>query len=623
MASRRYAIAARVPAVGRYRPTFSTPSHRRLFAAARTALAYVPFLLVLWVGLSVLAARGEALPGVHVGAVPVGGMDAVDARAAVARHYDAALGQPLRLVVDGRTWTPTAGELGFSVQFDGAIDDAIAYGREHEVLDGMLRAARLPEEAVVVPVNVAVDPAAFDAWLDRVERELGGAPVDAAVVIDGERIEATTAAAGDGIDRDAVRRAIAEQLVMSRPIAVETTRSPRQPDIATEEAVRATADVERLASEPLVLASGDETWELERATILSMIEVVPDAATPGALVVRPSAAAVDRVVAEIAGELDQDVRDARIRELDTHSKLVPSREGRTVDRAALSQALSQALVSGDRQIAIPLAATVEPKVTTDDVMRELGITDVIAVGDSNYAGSGSGRAHNVEQAARMIDGTLVEPGGTFSFNDAVGSLFSGEYRDAGSYIDGPGGQALGGGVCQVSTTVYRAVLAAGFPIVEWWPHFYRSPFYEQGGWEPGWDASITQFEADSVETSTDFRFDNPTDSWLLIRSSVTPDDELTVEIHGAPTGYDVWFDEPLVETVEWATDEVTITVDEELPPGTILPDQPAMDGLEVTVVRYVADADGEILSIDTFVSTYEAYGAVRRVSPDMEDDARD
>jgi hypothetical protein len=104
---------------------------------------------------------------------------------------------------------------------------------------------------------------------------------------------------------------------------------------------------------------------------------------------------------------------------------------------------------------------------------------------------------------------------------------------------------------------------------------------------------------------------------------VTPDDELTVEIHGAPTGYEVWFDEPEVETIAWATDAVTISVDPELSPGTILPDQPKMDGLQVTIVRYVSDADGDVISVDTFTSTYGAYGAIRRVSPDMEGSAWD
>ncbi len=618
MASRRYALADRIPAAGWHRDTFRIARSRRWLSVLRTVLAYVPFLLVLWVGLSVTVARGEALPGVYVGAVHVGGLDEVDARAAVDRHYNAMLAQPIQLVVDGKTWTPSAAELGFAVQPSGAIDRALAYGREYEVLDGVLRAARLPEEKIVVPVNVAIDGQAFDAWLDRIERELGGGPVDAAVVIDGDRIVVTSAATGQGIDRGVVRRSIAEQLVASRGVTLDIARSPADPTIPTEEAARVRETVERITAEPLSLVIEDEQWDIEPATLLTMIEVVPDAAAPSTLDVRAREGAVAKVVDAIAGEIERDARNGRIEHLATHSKLVPSRAGRTVDREALTTEIARAIESEQRAIVVPLDIT-EASVTTESLMRELGITDRIATGDSVYTGSGPGRAHNVELAASMIDGTLVEPGGEFSFNDAVGSLFTGEYLEAGSYIDGPNGMSLAGGVCQVSTTVFRAALTAGFPIVEWWPHSYRSPFYELGGWEPGWDASIVQ-DGNVPEASTDFRFVNPTDSWLLIRSSMTADDTLTVEIHGAPTGYEVWFDEPEVETVAWATDAVTVAVDHDLPPGTILPDQPKMDGLRVTVVRYVA-VDGDVISVDTFVSTYGAYGAIRRVSPDMEAEA--
>ncbi len=613
MASRRYAAAVRFPAAGWVQVTSVAGVRRSVMSVAKVALSWVPFLLVLWLALSVFAARGEALPGVHVGAVPVGGMDRAEARAAVDLHYTHALAQPIQLVVDGRTWTPSAAELGFSIQPEEAIEQAMTYGRDREMVNGVLRAAGMPEEPIALPVAVSIDAEVFDAWLDRIESELGDAPVDAAVTIDGDRIDVIEAVSGYGIDRDALQREIAQQLVVSSGISVEITRSPREPAIPTEQAVSARASVERLVAEPLLLVAGDESWNLAPATVLSMIDVAADG---NELFVRVDTGAVNATVDQVAGELDRSASDAAINDLDTHRKLVPSVEGRTVDREALGQAIHRALGSDEREIEIPFSIVV-PSVTTESLMAEFGISDVIATGDSVYVGSGAGRAHNVELAARMIDGTLVEPGGEFSFNDAVGSLFTGEYREAGSYIDGPNGQSLAGGVCQVSTTVFRAALMAGFPITEWWPHSYRSPFYELGGWDPGWDASIVQ-DGNLPGESTDFRFVNPTDSWLLIRSTVTTDDVLTVQIHGAPTGYDVWFDEPAIETVAWATDAVTISVDPELPPGTILPDQPRMDGLEVSVVRYVADADGEIVSVDTFVSTYGAYGAIRRVSPDME-----
>jgi vancomycin resistance protein YoaR len=176
---------------------------------------------------------------------------------------------------------------------------------------------------------------------------------------------------------------------------------------------------------------------------------------------------------------------------------------------------------------------------------------------------------------------------------------------------------MAGGVCQVSTTVYRAALEAGLPIVEWWPHSYRSPFYETGDWSPGYGASIVE-DGNAPEASTDFRFENTTGAWLLVRATASEDGNLRVELHGADPGYPVQFDEPIIEVIEQAPASVDVVVDAALPLGTVLPDQPAMDGLRVTAARHVYAASGQHIFTDTFVSSYRAYGAIRRVSPDME-----
>ncbi len=81
------------------------------------------------------------------------------------------------------------------------------------------------------------------------------------------------------------------------------------------------------------------------------------------------------------------------------------------------------------------------------------------------------------------------------------------------------GRDIGGGICQVSTTVFRAAFKAGLPITEWHPHRYRMSFYEQDDWPPGLDASILQPEGNPFGGG-DFQFDNPSDSYLLIESYV-------------------------------------------------------------------------------------------------------
>lgn len=613
---RRTAVYPTFPSLNR-EPSPGITRWRGFFRIPVITMVAVAVLAMLWIGGSVLLHRGDVLPGVHVAGVPVGGLNSAAAVESVDAHTAAIANQPITLTVDGKTWTPLPADLGFTFDTQSSVDAAMAYGRDHHVLDGVLRSSRLSGEPITVPLAVAADPATFDAYFDKIDRERDDAPINATVMIEDGKTWVMPAKSGERVDREAIRAEIAERIVTLQSISIEVSTTLQEPSIPTAEALRVQEVVYEMFENPLVLTHGDESWPLGKVEMASLLEVVPDPNNPGKLVVQARGEAVKSVVDTIADDIDGEVSDAWIQDLGTHSWLVPSQVGRAVDRTALASSIHDAFGQGERTVAVPVTAEVQPDVTTADVMRELGITGMIATGNSVYDGSGEGRAHNVEYASYRIDGTLVPPGGVFSFNDAVGSLFNGEYLDAGSYIDGPNGQSLAGGVCQVSTTVFRAALNAGFPIVEWWPHSYRSPFYELGGWGPGFDASIVQ-NLNAPELDSDFKFRNPTDAWLLVRSEVSADGELSVEILGADPDYAVHFDEPIVNVVEWATDDVSVTVDHELPNGTVLPDQPAMDGLEVTVVRRVYDANGDTVSTDTFVSSYGSYGAIRRVSPDME-----
>jgi vancomycin resistance protein YoaR len=315
----------------------------------------------------------------------------------------------------------------------------------------------------------------------------------------------------------------------------------------------------------------------------------------------------------LADQIDAPTADAWVEEFGTFNQLHPATHGRAVRREELAAALREAVAAGRRDIPVPIDQGEAPAVTTEALLADLGVTDLLAEGDSDFTGSDAARDNNVRLSAERIDGTLIPPGGEFSYNAAVGTLFDSGYLFADANIEGLGTNAEGGGVCQVSTTVFRAALRAGMPIVEWWPHSYRSPFYEQGGWSPGFDASIVQVYGDD-EAGTDFRFQNPTDGWLLVRSWVEGNG-LRVELRGTDPGYTVEFDEPVQEWGEGAPGP-EVEVDETLAPGEVAEDLPATDALTVTVVRRVLDADGNEVSVDSFVSPYRPRGALQRVGPE-------
>ena len=178
-----------------------------------------------------------------------------------------------------------------------------------------------------------------------------------------------------------------------------------------------------------------------------------------------------------------------------------------------------------------------PSVDSDN-LGDLGITTRLGRGDSSYAGSDYGRATNIGVGANLLNGTLIAPGATFSFNHSVGVISSDlGFVDARVIEAERIGVGVGGGICQVSTTVFRAALLAGLPISEWWPHAQRISFYERDGWGPGYDASILQPEYDPM-SGGDLKFDNSTGSWLLLESFVDGS-HVVVNIYGGETGWDV------------------------------------------------------------------------------------
>ena len=577
-------------------------------------LACLLFTVVL-LKTDTLGYQGKVYPGIRIADIAVGGLPEAVAREHVRTRTAALAERPITLSIDGRTLTPHLHDLGITYDVETTVDAAMGYRRDSGIPHEFAKAVPHGEGSVVIPLSIQFDADRFDAYLDEVQTKMGSGPRDATVAIKGIDVVVTSAEDGWTIDRTALKSALLDQINGLQPVTVTSSRQPHSAAITTEQATAVKRAIDQALAKPITLKLGSEQWTIAPEQMATSVQVKPDG--NGMLAATLDPTGVDAMVTTIAASVDAPATDAWVQDLGTHQWLVPATQGRRLRREDLAQSLVSSFSRGKHTVEIAITKNETPKVTTEALMAKMGITDLIATGDSVFTGSGAGRAHNVTEAAFLIDGTLVAPGGVFSFNDAVGSLFNGKFEDAGSYIDGPTGQSLGGGVCQVSTTVYRAALQAGLPIVEWWPHSYRTPYYEKGGWAPGYDAAIVQDAGDPAE-STDLRFENTTQSWLLVRAVATDDGTLGVELHGTSPGTSTQFDEPVIEVIERAPTSVTVVADAALPPGTVLPDQPATDGLRVTVVRHVHAADGQEISTDTFVSSYKATGAIRRVSPDMQ-----
>jgi vancomycin resistance protein YoaR len=242
-----------------------------------------------------------------------------------------------------------------------------------------------------------------------------------------------------------------------------------------------------------------------------------------------------------------------------------------------------------------------PDVTVSDV-NQLGVEELLGRGESTYRGSISQRKYNVSLGAKRINGVLVKPEEKFSFNENVGevSALTGFKK---AYVIRSGETVLddGGGVCQVSTTVFRAALNAGLPILERKAHSYRVAYYEQNS-KPGLDATV-------YSPSVDLEFLNDTPGYILVQTSIDESaSKLIVEIYGTSDG----------RVVELSVPRVWNVVE---PPDDLYIDDPILTPREIKQIEYKAWGakaafdwkvvrGSEVLQERTFYSSYRPWGAV-------------
>jgi len=277
--------------------------------------------------------------------------------------------------------------------------------------------------------------------------------------------------------------------------------------------------------------------------------------------------------------------------------------GRQLNITQAIQNLNQNLGQSSQLIKIQLKTIpIQPEITIDQI-NNLGINELLGEGLSYFWGSSSSRIENIVLAASRLNGLLVKPGEVFSFNQALGDVSSATgYRQA--YIIKEGKTILGdgGGVCQVSTTLFRAALNAGLPIVERHPHSYRVSYYEQGGFGPGLDATV-------FLPSVDLKFKNDTPAYILIQAYVnTQSKTLSFKLYGTSDGRQVIISKPKIWQQIPPPEDLYID-EPTLPLGVIKQTERKNWGAKVSFNWQVKRGE-EIIHQQTFFSHYQPWQAV-------------
>jgi vancomycin resistance protein YoaR len=291
-----------------------------------------------------------------------------------------------------------------------------------------------------------------------------------------------------------------------------------------------------------------------------------------------------------------------------------SQSGLVVDVDASVRAINEALLRGEHTVPLVIVEE-QPRVASTATGAELGITELLWAETSYFYGSSPERIQNIQAAAARFHGVLVAPGEVFSMGETMGdvSLESG-FAEALIIYGGRTIKGVGGGVCQVSTTLFRTAFFAGFPIVERYSHAYRVSYYEMTA-SGAIDPRLAGLDATVYFPLVDFKFKNDSPYWILMETYVNVNARtLTWKFYSTKDG----------RTVAWDTTGPTDVVPA---PPPLFEENPelaknemkqvdwAANGANVTVTRTVY-RNGQILFQDRLTTHYEPWRAICQYGPD-------
>ena len=569
------------------------------------SLAILP-LAVLCVALAVAFAAQQlyadrVLPGVTVAGVDVGSLG----EAAMTERLQSELSRPwaastIVASTDGRTWRTTNGALGVRPDVDAAVATALSYGKRGSVFDQFGAWLDALRGEARVPLTFQAQGDALDRWLASIASEIDRSAVAGQLEIGAAGLVVTEPVIGRTLDRAATAAAVlAAQTLTDREIELTVrTTWPAVDDAGFKDALARA----RAVTTPLVVSVEDRRVSEDAAGLASLLRIERVAAKAGELPAIPAGA----IAPATRYRYEVSVNETRLGEwvkalgvkLDrpaVGAKYTVSREGALgvipgvagirLDQDKMRSLMLDELVkpaSGTRELRAPSAAD-STAFTTEQAQQWLPQMTRTSSFTTNFPVSRSRHA-NIATGSAQFDGVVILPGQTFSFWQLLGPVtVERGYAYAGAIIENRSDDnVIGGGLCQVSTTMFNAVARVGYEIVERHEHSYLIERYPIG-----LDAAV-------FEPGLDLRWKNDTASPVFLWSWVS-DTSVTFEVYGLPTGRTVTFSDPIQKNF---TD-----VPAGYPPDPAFPPGYTVRGRDVIRTRTVMEA-GKVIHQDTFFSHY-------------------
>ena len=535
-------------------------------------------------------------------------------------------------------WNVTASTVGAALDSQKLADEAFAQGRSwaffSERIDALLGKTN-------IPASITCNSELLSDLCTEMNGAIGTAIVDYTVAIEDGQASISEGHDGRSVNEGALTENMCTAFFDASAHATTIPMQTSSVHITRETAEKVLSQVQKALSQPFTISYNDKSWTLDAATIgtvvgqqvLSPAEVLVfeentqkvKQVSDGAQASYDTSTGTDASGYVLQAYIDQDKADAHIVGLlgdeaegdmsnasfDTSSgsvEIVESHVGTGPDHHGAARAMQDDLFGEGTEHSVQIQEVViQPEISTEDAQK-MGIVERLSSWSIPMSGT-SARMNNIKLLCQLIDGSLVKPGGTWSFNATTGERTEAKgFEKAPVIVNGAHEDQLGGGVCQVATCVYNAACYAGLGIENRVNHSFYISTYDDKGFA---DATVSW-------PDPDFAFVNDMENWLLLTASADSD-SVTVSLWGTSDGRTV-----TCERGEWQDGEKYQQIRQEDPTlaaGVTEVTQSGVDGRKIKIHYLVKSASGETLHDIEFNSEYVPQNEITKVGTSTDTDA--
>ncbi|MBU4082491.1 VanW family protein [Patescibacteria group bacterium] len=480
--------------------------------------------------------------GIKIGGFEVGEREPQAAAANLENRWNEFAEQEINFIFQEKKWSSKISDLGFEIDSQASIEQAKQIGNRSNFFNNIKEQFFALAGRENIPARYKINEEKFIDQTKEIFKEIEKPATNASIFFNEEIDDFSLKHSNDGtaIEREKLLNDLLNQFQSFSSQPIELKLLPDEPEVKNDETGLALGKAQQiLANQPYSLIFEDSSWTIGKEIIIDWLEfsaIKEENSDNQILGVALNRDKIEKYLNSIAKTIDRPAADAQLETEENKAIIfVPAQDGFAVKKSQTIERLIANILSDPpvKKTTI-IADKASPKITLEKT-NQLGVNSLIGQGTSNFAGSPNNRVHNIKTGAAKFNGLILTPGEEFSFNNLLGGsgaeqgflpeLVIKNYQTIPEY---------GGGLCQISTTFFRAAVNSGLKITERKAHAFPVVYYNPQG-----------FDATIYEPKPDLRFINNTPSHLLIQTAIEGT-KLTINFYATDDGRKVKIDGPYI-----------------------------------------------------------------------------